>query len=347
MTKKQAEQEPEQEIQTVHVVEERRLQPRGSGFSLFDPTRWAVLKEQCGMLLKSGFFPAHFRTVEQVVAVAMMARDLGIPLTTALQDIFIEEKSRKPSTSTKLLIALVKRHPDYQWHSFEGSDDTKGVFTLKVRGNPKPEVYTFTEEHARAQDLLTKFNWKKLKPIMLKWRAASMGIREQVPDIWLGYTHEELGAAVDIDQDGDIIVHSEVAEVKDDGAASVSTSAGSVHTPPGPSPESSPPPPPQPEPKYKAKWGQKPDYTKAATQEELAKLESDKLAYELKKISDILKDSCWKEVDILAMNKALPKFDKHSEHAKKFYDNLTKTLYERECDCDMPWKRPQEAEAKP
>lgn len=343
MTKKQAEQEPEQEIQTVHVVEERRLQPRGSGFSLFDPTRWAVLKEQCGMLLKSGFFPAHFRTVEQVVAVAMMARDLGIPLTTALQDIFIEEKSRKPSTSTKLLIALVKRHPDYQWHSFEGSDDTKGVFTLKVRGNPKPEVYTFTEEHARAQDLLTKFNWKKLKPIMLKWRAASMGIREQVPDIWLGYTHEELGAAVDIDQDGDIIVHSAVAEVKDDGAASVSTSAGSVHTPPGPSPESSPPPPPA-EPKYKAKWGSKPEYGK---QPAVTQTSAPTLDYWLEKISAVLKDKCWKEVDILAMNKALPKFDKHSEHARKFYDNLTKALYERECDCDMPWKRPQEAEAKP
>lgn len=241
MAKKQPDEVQGEVVTQLAVVkhEERAIQ-RGSGFSLFDPAQWAAAKEQCGMLLRSGFFPSHFKTVEQVVAVAMMARDLGIPMTTALQDIFIEERSRKPSTSTKLLLALVKRHPDYQWHSFDGSDEEKGVFTIKVKGNPKPEVYTFTTEDARNQDLLNKYNWKKLKKIMLRWRAASIGIREQLPDIWLGYTHEELGSAIDVDQDGDI-VHAHAELVNDSGAAGESPSRSAE--PKTAAPQADPPPP--------------------------------------------------------------------------------------------------------
>jgi hypothetical protein len=164
---------------------------------------WAVMKEQAGMLVGTGFLPASIKNVEQAVAIIMTGRELNIPAMAALSNINVIQG--KPTISPQLMLALINRSG--QLENLEIVTGVEGaIVTMKRRGR-SPYVARFGPAEAKAMGLDGKDNYKKQAGTMYQWRAVAMAARSIFPDVILGlYTPEEVGAQVAISDTGEQIV---------------------------------------------------------------------------------------------------------------------------------------------
>jgi hypothetical protein len=170
-------------------------------------TDWELLKDQAQMLVKSGFLPPALNTPEKVMAVALKGKELGIPMMEAISKIDIIQG--KPAIAPQLMLALAIRTHEVEFHTIE-SDDTKAVFTIKRKGYPQAHVAEFGVKEATELGLMTKDNYRKQKRTMFEWRAIAKGLRIVFPDAISGlYTPEELGAKVNVHEDGSIDIQPE------------------------------------------------------------------------------------------------------------------------------------------
>lgn len=168
---------------------------------------WNTMKEQAGMLVKSGFLPPALNTAEKVIAVALKGRELGIGMMEAISQINIIQG--KPTLSAQLMLALATRTG--QLESFECPSTKDGAIArCKRKGWPMAEV-RFGPSEARALGLDAKDNYKKQPETMYVWRATSAVLRKTFPDALSGlYTPEELGADVEVNEDGSLTVQAQV-----------------------------------------------------------------------------------------------------------------------------------------
>lgn len=165
--------------------------------------QWTVLKEQATMLVKTGFLPESIKTPEQAVAIILQGRELGIPTMAALQTINVIKG--KPTVSPQLMLALIYRSHQLARLDIDSTDsgcsvvmDRRGVGTFRTE---------FTMDDARKQGLADKDNYRRQAKVMLKWRAVAACAREAFSDVVLGlYTPEEMGAEVEVTEDGGMIV---------------------------------------------------------------------------------------------------------------------------------------------
>lgn len=170
---------------------------------------WEALKEQAGILVKSGLLPQSVNTPEKAIAIALKGRELGIGPWQALSHINVIQG--KPTASSELMLALAySRIPGFRAEPVEDSDE---AFAIKLtRPGQQSYVARFTVQEAKRAGLLGKDSWGKYPRAMLRARAISAGLRLIAPDAIMGlsYTPEELGA--EVDGEGEVVFTPDAPE---------------------------------------------------------------------------------------------------------------------------------------
>lgn len=166
---------------------------------------WNMTQQQAGMLVKTGFLPDAIKSPEQAIAIMMKGRELGIPSMYALSNIVIIKG--KPTCNSELMLALIYRdHGDAAMRIVESSKDVCKIAYRRAQW-PTESVYAFTVQDAQQAGLMTTDTWKKYTAAMLRARCISAVARMAFPDSIAGmYTPEELGAAVEVNDDGEMAV---------------------------------------------------------------------------------------------------------------------------------------------
>lgn len=168
---------------------------------------WGTMKEQANMLIKTGFLPPSVKTPEQVIAIALTGRELGIGMMESVRGINVIQG--KPSVSPQLMLALARRTGQMEKFSCHAPgkpgqppDATGAECHVKRRGEPE-HVTVFGPKEAQGLGLDGKDNYKKQGPVMYQWRAVAANLRVTFPDAISGlYTPEEMGADVTVDAEG-------------------------------------------------------------------------------------------------------------------------------------------------
>lgn len=169
---------------------------------------WSTMKEQANMLIKTGFLPPSVKTPEQVIAIALTGRELGIGMMEAIRGINVIQG--KPSVSPQLMLALAIRTGQMESYAME-STPAGAIVRVKRKGWPE-HVAKFGPQEAAALQLSGKDNYKKQPGVMYQWRALAQALRFTFPDAVSGiYTFEEMGADVKVEDDGSISVKAEAA----------------------------------------------------------------------------------------------------------------------------------------
>lgn len=139
-------------------------------------------------------------TIEDAVGIAQMARDLNIPVTLGLTQIYLIEG--KPSPSAPLLHRLVLRSGLLEHLSCTyvyTEDDTVCTVTMRRRGGLEhTESFSWKEAlssgYALTRDGHLKSNWARDGKTMLKWRATKRCEDYLFGDVVGGlYSPDELG----------------------------------------------------------------------------------------------------------------------------------------------------------
>lgn len=175
--------------------------------SALEPTTWMAMKEQCQMLVRSGFLPVAINTPEKALAVALAGRELGVGMMESFRSINVIQG--KPTVSPQLMLALANRTKELENIDVNATDE-KCVVTVTRKGR-KPVTTEFGIKEATDLGLMSKDNYKKQKKTMFQWRCLAANLRVTFPDVVLGlYTPEELGAEVQVTENENM----EVIETK-------------------------------------------------------------------------------------------------------------------------------------
>lgn len=140
-------------------------------------------------LLKSRMLPMSIRKPEQVMAIILRGRELGIGPMEALTSLHVIKG--KVVSATQLMLALIYRSGELEDIQMERGDPAK--VTMQRKGY-SPHIVTFGKEDAKRADLLKKDNYKKWPDVMFLWRAIAICARVVFPDV-VGavYSPTELG----------------------------------------------------------------------------------------------------------------------------------------------------------
>lgn len=170
------------------------------GISTPSAQDWAVMREQAGMLTKTGFLPQSIKTPEQAVAIMLQGRELGIPAMAALTTINVIQG--KPTVSPQLMLALINRSGQIENLKIEANGNSVSC-SMKRKGR-EWHTEVFGEKEAIALGLAGKDNYKKQPMTMYRWRAVASCARTVFPDVVLGlYTPDEMGA--NVNEEGEIL----------------------------------------------------------------------------------------------------------------------------------------------
>lgn len=167
---------------------------------------WQMLREQAKVAIQSQLLPAHIKTEQQAIFIALKGHELSIPTTYALSNIAVI--NGKPTCQAELMVALVYRDhgDDALW--VEESTNKLCTVSYKRRGWSKRRSYTFTIEDATRAGL-TGGNWAKYPAAMLRARCLSAVCRMAFADSIAGmYVPEEMGAPVTVTSDGEVVLDS-------------------------------------------------------------------------------------------------------------------------------------------
>lgn len=162
-----------------------------------------TMRQYAAVLIDSGFLPQSIKKPEQAIAIMVAGRSLQLDYWVALNNINVI--NGKTAVSPQLMNAMIYRSglvEDIQITS----DDKQCIVTMKRKGK-SAFTESFTIQDAAALGLTGKDNYKKQPKVMLRWRAFAACARIAFPDIILGlYTPEEMGAEVEVTDDGAMTV---------------------------------------------------------------------------------------------------------------------------------------------
>lgn len=156
-------------------------------------------------LINSKLLPPAIDTPEKVLVIMLKAKELNIPIMEALQSINII--SGKTSLSGQLMLALARRSGELEDIQLDYADiDGACTCTIKRKGF-SPITTKFGPVEARQMGLMDRDQYKKQPKTMYQWRAISANLRVSFSDVCQGlYTPDELGADVEIQEDGSEVV---------------------------------------------------------------------------------------------------------------------------------------------
>lgn len=141
-------------------------------------------------LFKGGLAPKSVSRAEGVFALIEVGRDVGLPATQAIANIFII--GGRPSIYGDAGLALIRNSgllEDIQ-ESYEGEPGTDGytaVCTVTRVGAKRPRTVRFSRADAKRAKLLGKSGpWTDYPDRQLMWRARSWACRDEFQDVLCG-----------------------------------------------------------------------------------------------------------------------------------------------------------------
>lgn len=166
---------------------------------------WGTMLQMADALVQSGMLPKHITTPQAAVAIIQRGRELGIPPMHALSNIVYIQG--KPTANSELMLALIYRDHGDGAVVFTRSDNMRCDIAYRRRSWDRSQSYSFTLDDAKQAGLMSNQTWQKYPAAMLRARAISAVARMAFPDSIGGmYSPEELGAAVEIDREGGIVI---------------------------------------------------------------------------------------------------------------------------------------------
>jgi hypothetical protein len=167
-----------------------------------------TMKSIASMAFKSGLLPSGIKSAEAAMIIMLKGRELGIPAMQAFSHIHII--NGKPTMSAELMLTQIYKCIPKAVINFITSDDQKCEIESQ-RPNGNKTRWSFTIIDAKKAELLSKDPWKKYTSAMLRARAITIMARAIFPDCLNGvsYTAEELGADIDLDDQGNEIIKAE------------------------------------------------------------------------------------------------------------------------------------------
>lgn len=163
----------------------------------------AQLLDFGALLVKSRMLPQSVQSPEAAVTIMIKGMELGLPPMAALNGITVIQG--KPTVSPQLMLSLINRSGQLEDLQITTGKDGATV-TMKRKGRSAFSA-SFGPNEAASMGLNTKDNYKKQAPVMYQWRAVAACARVVFPDVIDGmYTPEEMGADVQVDEDGAMTV---------------------------------------------------------------------------------------------------------------------------------------------
>ena len=180
------------------------LIPQSSSAVLPSAQDWQTLRSMAQVAIESGMLPAHVKSEQAAIFIALKGRELSIPVTYAWSNISVI--SGKPVCSAELMLALIYRDHGGQAIQFEETTDDTCRVTYQRRDAGARRAFAFTAAQARTAGL-TGGNWQKYPAAMLRARCVSAVARMAFADSIAGmYLAEELGAQVTVTSDGEVVL---------------------------------------------------------------------------------------------------------------------------------------------
>jgi len=141
----------------------------------------------------------------------------------------------KPTCSAELMQALIYRDHGDDALRFTESTDTSATLEYRRRSWRRPERYSFTLEMAQKAQLAGSTTWRNYPAALLRARCVSAVARMAFADSIGGlYTPEELGAAVDVQDDQIVVVDAQAGRTVDTATGEVTAGAPPRELPPPP-----------------------------------------------------------------------------------------------------------------
>ena len=168
---------------------------------------WDKLQQQAQKMVDGGLFRGKVQDVNQMITIGLAARDLDLGLVDAAKNIHVIQGTI--CMSAELMLAQVRRSGKYGFR-YDQSDREAAVFVIWLREHPE-ESFTskYTIQNAKDAGLTGKDTWKKYPDVMLRWRAIGNAVRAFAPEVLRkAYTPEEMGAEIDFDAGGEMVVTS-------------------------------------------------------------------------------------------------------------------------------------------
>lgn len=149
------------------------------------------LRERANILLESGLMPDRWKTPEQVLAVIVAGRELGLPIMAAVSSLYPLPNGSLGS-DTKTMLSIVYRSGLCEDLGWEFDDKSVRVWT-KRKGYSKME-FTWGQDDDQRAGLGSKQVHRMYPRQMWLWRAVSALFRMAYPDVIQGlYGVEEFG----------------------------------------------------------------------------------------------------------------------------------------------------------
>lgn len=152
---------------------------------------WEEMKRVCGAAIRSGILPKSITREDQAVAIALKARELGVPPMQGFSTIHLIQGVATCSANLMLGLAY-KRLPEFSIRLIER---TSSRCVMEFRRDARREWLrvSYTIEEAKAAKLTSKDNWANHPAAMLNARVVGIGCRLVAPDVFAGlYTPEEI-----------------------------------------------------------------------------------------------------------------------------------------------------------
>ncbi|MBO0728573.1 MAG: hypothetical protein J2P57_04900 [Acidimicrobiaceae bacterium] len=160
-------------------------------------SEWTTLQQQAEVLAASNYVPRQFKGKPgDIIAVSLMARELGLRPIAALSLIDVIEGS--PTLNAEGKVAVVRA----QGHTITGDTSAAEAVVYGRRADTGDEMTVrFTLEEARKARLIGKDNWQKEPEDMLWARAVTRLCRRLFSDVIAGlsFDTDQLGPMPDID----------------------------------------------------------------------------------------------------------------------------------------------------
>jgi hypothetical protein len=163
--------------------------------------RFAELKEEATIAFMSGLLPRSVDTVEKAITIAMMGRELNIPVMASLCGIYV--LNGMPALRGSLMLRLIyERAPGCGLAILTAPEqaDRECVVEMK-RPNGPAQRFRYSVEDARKAGFMNKPTWQQHTSTMLRWAAIRTGARIVFADALAGcpYMGDEIPGADDHD----------------------------------------------------------------------------------------------------------------------------------------------------
>ena len=176
--------------------------------SLPAPAEFQQMQAMAEVIHASGMFPTH-KNWQAILTCMIKGRELGIPATEAMQQIYMIQG--KATCSANLMLALVQRDHGSRamYVDLQRSDATKATVVYRdplCRAQPRRLRLQLGDGGSWPSSPRSRCG-RQYPANMLVWRAVSTVARAVYPSSVAGmYTPEELGASIQFDDEGYAVI---------------------------------------------------------------------------------------------------------------------------------------------